>query len=134
MRHRLAKLTSGDRDGADGPRGGTPERTLSFGHLAVVIASVVTSLVGYSVSPAELRIHWTLGAGPYYGPEFAPTWTVLTAFPVLIASGALVAGWASTRLRSSDVADEVRSYATVGVLVSLLVLLGVQVVLVIANL
>jgi hypothetical protein len=80
-----------------------------------------------------MRIHWTLGAGPYYGPEFAPTTVVLAAFPLLVAVTALGAYWGGARLRDSEGFATVRSYYVVAVLGTILSLLVIQSSLVIAN-
>jgi len=63
------------------PSGGVP---LAGGVLVVV--SIASSVLAMGALPETMRIHWTLGAGPYYGPEFAPTAAVLVLFPVLVAA------------------------------------------------
>lgn len=76
---RMSLSTDATRDlpvvGALGPVG-----------LALVGCSVLVALVGYGALGDRMRIHWTLGLGPYVGPEHAPTVLVLAAFPLLVAA------------------------------------------------
>ncbi len=64
-------------------------RPLTLGGAAAVALSVLASGLGYFALPAQLRIHWTLGLGPYYGPEFAPKPLVLIGAPLLVGAVAL---------------------------------------------
>jgi len=54
---------------------------------------VLGSLVAAGLLPDRVRIHWTLGLGWYYGPEFAPTLLVLAVFPVIVGATALGGYW-----------------------------------------
>lgn len=106
---------------------------LTGGSLLVVAASVLGSIVSYGTLPARLRIHWTLGAGPYYGPEFAPKLLVLVLFPALVAGGAIV-GWLAVRgLRTVEEFDAVRPYDAFVVVGTLVLLLVSQMAVVLAN-
>jgi hypothetical protein len=99
---------------------------------AVAVAlSVATSALGSLALPAQVRIHWTLGRGPYYGPETAPTVAVLVLFPVLVAGVALGA----RRFRGRAGADGTAGpYGRLVAWSALAVLLGTQGLLVAANL
>jgi len=107
---------------------------LTGGSLLVVAASVLGSIVSYGMLPARMRIHWTLGAGPYYGPEFAPKLLVLALFPVLVTGGAIVGWWAVRRLRTVEKVVAVRPYDALVVVGTLALLLVGQVAIVLANL
>lgn len=114
--------------------GGGPQSVGLLGSVAAVLSSTLVSVVGYGVLPAEIRIHWTLGAGPYYGPEFAPTAVVLALFPALIG---LVAFGSVLIARYADFPAEqptARLVFAASMLGVLVVLLGTQVGLVVANL
>lgn len=120
----------GEQSGTDSDR---VSPTL-LGYLGPVVASVLVSVVGYSLLPGEIQIHWTLGAGPYYGPEFAPTALVLAVFPVLLAGIVLSARWCATRLALAEEPAIVRRLYALAVVGTSLLLLVVQVGLVVANL
>jgi uncharacterized membrane protein len=107
---------------------------LSLGSLAVVVASAVGSAAAYTVLPERLRIHWTLGTGPYYGPEFAPKSLLLVLFPLLIAGLALVGRWAVARARTIDEGGATRPHDALAVLAMLVAVLAGQAVLIVANL
>lgn len=126
-RHDDARVT--DRSRPDGPV--TP--ALSVGSLAAVLASSLGSALAAGVAPEVLRIHWTLGAGPYYGPEFAPAWVVLGAFPLLIGGLALVAHRVGALAAGTDSFDPVRPYYAPAVLATLFGLLTAQAALVLVN-
>jgi uncharacterized membrane protein len=99
-----------------------------------MLVSALTSIVGYQMLPAEMRIHWTVGSGPYYGPEFAPTVVVLAAFPVIIGVVALGANWLASKL-SHELDDKTDRLAyTISVVGTIAVVLGMQIGLVVANL
>lgn len=121
------QLTSGD-DGS-GPR-----RMLAAGGFGLSLLSAVGSIIAHGVLPDRVRIHWTLGMGPYYGPEFAPAWLVLLLFPVLIAGTAVLASVIDARMRNTDAFTEIRPFYIVAVLGTLTVLLGCQSGLILANL
>jgi len=114
--------------------GGSDGSLAALGSVTAVLASVLTSIVGYQMLPAEMQIHWTLGSGPYYGPEFAPTVVVLAAFPVVIGVVALGANWLANRLSQELAGRTDRLAYTISVVGTVAVLLGVQIGLVVANL
>lgn len=95
--------------------------------------SVLGSVLGHSMLPAQVRIHWTLGFGPYYGPEFAPKLVVLVLFPVLTLGVALVGRLFVLRVRASDAFADVRPYDTLTVIGAVLLLVGVQTALILVN-
>lgn len=117
------------------PGDGNPDdrRCLAIVSFAAVLLSTVVSSTAYGLLPNQIRIHWTLGMGPYYGPEFAPTIVVLTVFPLLVAVTALGGYWGGVQLRHSEAFAAVRSYYVVAVFGTVLSLLGTQIALVIAN-
>jgi hypothetical protein len=107
---------------------------LEPGSLTVVAASVLVSLVSYGLLPSRVRIHWSLGLGPYYGPEFAPTLLVLALFPALVTTGALAGRWGVRRLERDDRVEGVRPYGSLALVGSLALLVVFQAGLVAANL
>jgi len=121
-----------ENSSAPGSDGGV-RPALAVGSLLAVLASAAGSIVAYGLVPSRLRIHWTLGAGPHYGPEFAPAVLVLTAFPVLVAALALGANWMESRFRNEEFVPA-RPYDTAAVLGTLAVLLASQAAVVLANL
>lgn len=112
-----------DRDG---------RRLLTAGAVLAPLLSVATSLVGYGLLPARVRVHWSLG-GPYYGPEFAPTAPMLATVTVLVVGLAVGGYWLGSRLRALE-ADGVAFPYAVAVVGTLAVLVGTQALLVVANL
>lgn len=99
MSDQLERFTS-KRIGSQGDSSSSG-RILPIGSLVAVVVSIVGSIVGHGALPAQMRIHWTFGLGPYYGPEFAPTLWILTLFPVLTIAVALGANWVLARFRNS---------------------------------
>lgn len=109
-------------------------RLLPLGSVAATLVSALVSVLAYGPLPDSVRIHWTLGAGEYYGPEFAPTALVLGLFPVAVALAALV-GWSvGATLERVDGFDAVRPLYAAAVLSTLTVLVATQAVVVWANL
>lgn len=119
-------VTRGDGD-TDG------QRVLTVGTIAALLVSAMESAVGYSLLPAQLRIHWSFG-GPHYGPEFAPTWVVLATFPVLVTGVGLGAHWVRTRVLTADTVDSAPRYDIVAVFGTIALLSGMQALLIVANL
>jgi hypothetical protein len=114
--------------------GGLDSSLATLGSVTAVLVSTLTSVVGYLTLPAEMQIHWTLGAGPYYGPEFAPTAAVLAVFPVLLGAVALGARWVASKL-SHELDDTTDGLAyAMSIVATVTVVLGVQIGLVVANL
>lgn len=114
--------------------GSSPSRALTGGSLGIVLLSVVASITAYVVLPEQMRIHWTLGMGPYYGPEVAPTLLVLSLFPVLISGVAAIAAAADALLGDTAELATIHPYYIVAMLGTLSLLLGSQIALIVANL
>jgi len=112
----------------DGNGGGS--RPLASAGIGVALLSTALSALAYGALPEQIRIHWTLGMGPYYGPEFAPTSAVLVGFPALIAGVALGAYWLEKRLRRTEEFAAVRPYYRAGMVGTLGVLLASQTALI----
>ena len=110
---RIASLTHQLRSGDDGTGG---SRLLVIGSFCFTLLSSAGSLIAYGMVPDQLRIHWTLGMGPYYGPEFAPTGALLALFPVFVLTVGVGAHWANTELQGTDTRDVVRSCLALGTL------------------
>lgn len=121
--------STNDRPGSD-DGGGGGNRPLASAGVAVTALSAALSGLTYGLLPDRLRIHWTLGAGPYYGPEFAPTPAVLIGFPALVAGLAIGAYWLDARLRRTEGFAAARPYYTAGVAGTLGVLLASQAALI----
>lgn len=122
-----------ERTGSDGSGDGT-STVLTMGGVAATVLSIVGSLVAYGLLPETIRIHWTLGAGPYYGPEHAPTAPVLLAFPALVATLAIGARRLAARLERTDEFDGRSASYTLLALTALVTVLVVQAVVIGANL
>lgn len=125
-------VDTADVEEPDDDRGGG--WLLPVGSAAAVLTSVLVSVLASGPLPDSVRIHWTLGAGEYYGPEFAPTALVLGLFPVSVGLAALV-GWSvGATLERVDGFDAVRPLYAAAVLSTLTVLVATQAVVVWANL
>lgn len=116
-----------DKDSSGG------SRLLALTGIGVTALSIALSGLAYGFLPEQMQIHWTLGLGPYYGPEFAPTLAILTAFPATIAGIALGAYRLDTRFQHVEEVVAIRSYYTAAVVGTIGILLVSQVVLIIAN-
>lgn len=79
------------------------------GGLAVVLLSVVTSIVSSGLLPERFRIRWTVGNFQHYGPEHVPTLAVLVAFPAALAALYLGSRWLRSRLERTDRFEEDRA-------------------------
>lgn len=109
-------------------------RLLAGGSLGIILLSAVGSVIAYGMLPEQMRIHWTLGMGPYYGPEFAPTVLILILFPVLIAGTAVLAYALDALLHDTTEFAAIRPYFVVAMLGTLGVLVSSQMLLIVANL
>ena len=109
-------------------------RVLAGGCLGTVSLSAVESALAYGMLQERMRIHWTLGMGPYYGPEFAPTLLILALLPVLVAATAVLAYSIDALLRDTAEFAAVRPHYVVAMLGTLGVLLASQTLLIVANL
>lgn len=114
----------------------------SLGGLLVVLASIVVSFVARGLLPASVRIRWAVGT--HYGPEYAPTLLVLSAFPATIALLYVGFRLLGRRLENAGAfgaeSAETAGGVTVGrfvyetcVLATLCVMVAVQIALVAAN-
>lgn len=104
------------------------------GSLGMALLSAVGSIIAYGMLPAQIRIHWTLGMGPYYGPEFAPTVLILILFPVLIAGTAVLASSVDVLLDHSAEFAAIRPYYVVAMFGTLGILLSSHILVIVANL
>jgi hypothetical protein len=100
----------------------------------LVVVSIAASVLGMRALPERIRIHWSLGAGPYYGPEFAPVETVLALFPVVVATLFVGAGLVEASLDGTEEFEPVRPYYEWAAVSTLAVVLGVQLLVVWLNL
>jgi hypothetical protein len=107
---------------------------LRAGGAVVLLSSIAVSALSFGALPARLRIHWTLGAGPYYGPEFADKAVVLALFPLLVAGLFVGVTWLAARLDREEAFGTARPLYEWAVLATLAVLVLAQVALVVANL
>lgn len=130
---RDSHLASSAQQYSSGDDSPDDSRFLAIGSFGVVLLNTVVSSIAYGLLPDQIRIHWTLGMGQYYGPEFAPTIFVLTAFPVVVAAMALGAYWGAVQLSHSEEFAAIRPYYVVAVFGTFLSFLGTQVALVIVN-
>lgn len=115
----------------DGSSGSIP--STGVGGAALTVVSILVSALSYSALSGEIRIHWSLG-GPHYGPEFAPAWLVLLAFPVLVGVLALGARQLRQFLIRSGEYEAVGRLYEVGVVAVLGVVVLAQCLLVVGNL
>ncbi|WP_115864404.1 hypothetical protein [Halorussus litoreus] len=110
----------------------------SLGKWVLVLASVATSVAAYARLPETIRIRWTVGTYPQYGPEHAPTLLVLAAFPAVVVALALGARWLRTFLdRTGEFEEfdgEFRAVYDGLVLLGLVLVVGAQLLVVILNL
>lgn len=109
-------------------------RPLQVGGLVAACVSIALSVLSYGVLPASMRIHWTFGYGPYYGPEFAPTIVVLVVFPAFLVGVLAGSTLLARRLRDDASFESVRRYYEWGVLAVLGFLLVVQLLVIWLNL
>lgn len=100
----------------------------------LVVVSIAASVLAVGTLPERIRIHWTLGAGPYYGPEFAPVEAVLALFPVTVATLFVGAGLLEASLDGTDAFETVRPYYEWAAVLALAVVLGIQLLVVWLNL
>lgn len=117
--------------------GGTSDnsrRILAGGGYGIGLVSALCSVIAHGMLPEQMRIHWTLGIGPYYGPEFASTVLMLTVFPVGIAVAASLTCVVDARLRDAPPFAGLRPVYIITVLSTLDILLGVHITLILGNL
>lgn len=126
MRQRTRTLVAGD--------GGGLRSVAGLETVLAVLSSTLVSVAGHEALSNTMRIHWSLGAGPYYGPEFAPTILVLGLFPALVGLLSVGGAWLAARLPLESKPPGARLAYAAGVTSLVLVMLGVQVGLVVANL
>ena len=107
------------------PSGGVPPVSGAF-----VVASIVLSVVSVAALPKTMQNHWSLNAGPYYGPEFAPTVGVLALFPALAATLVVGTSLSWTRLDGTAEFEAMRPHYEWGAVLTLAVVMVVQVLVV----
>lgn len=130
MTEQLTGVTTDDRTDTETDSTGP---WLTVGGLAATVASVLVSLGGYGLLPARMRIHWSLG-GPYYGPEFAPSWVILVLFPLLVGALALGFYWLGKRVRTVEAFADVRPFVALAAIGTMTVLVATQAFLIVVNL
>lgn len=128
-----SKAVSTDQHSRSGGAGSGGSRFLVLSSLGVVVLSAVLSSIAYAMLPEQMRIHWTLGIGPYYGPEFAPTLVVLGGFPLLISGLAVGAYWLDILLHRTEGFAAIRPHYAVAVVGTLGLLLMFHIGLIVAN-
>lgn len=128
-----SQAASTDPQSSSSDAGSGGSQFLVLGSLGVVLSAVLSS-IAYGMLPVQMRIHWTLGMGPYYGPEFAPTLAVLGGFPLLIAGLALGANWLDALLHRSEDFAAIRPYYVIAMVGTLGLLLMFHAGLIVANL
>lgn len=107
---------------------------LTVGRPAAVLLSTLASVIASGLLPEQIRIHWTLGMGPYYGPEFAPTVLVLAVFPVSVSILAIGTHWLEARFRKLNESTDLGPLYAGVVLLSLALLLSSQALVIGLNL
>lgn len=119
------------------PAEGSRVRPSSLGGAALVLASIVLSVMSYGPLGSTVRIRWTYGTYHHYGPEYLSTLPVLVAFPVLVAVLYLCARWILEYVRqSSEIErfDEFRTIYDIFVLLILGMVVAGQLVIIVLNL
>jgi hypothetical protein len=109
-------------------------RPLQIGGLIAVCASIALSVLSYGWFPEAMRIHWTFGYGPYYGPEFAPTAVVLALFPALVVGVLAGSALLAQQLRNDASFASVQRYYEWGIVAVLGLVLVVQLLVIWLNL
>lgn len=108
----------------------------TVGGLLIVAASIVLSTVAHGLLADTMRIHyrWTVGTYTHYGPEYAPTLTVLVAFPIMVIGLYISAHWLGSYLAHLDEYAELRPIYQITVLAALTMILVVQIAIIALNL
>jgi hypothetical protein len=109
-------------------------RPLRIGGLIAVCASIALSVLSYGRLPESMRIHWTFGYGPYYGPEFAPTAVVLALFPALVVGVLAGSALLARQLRNDPSFESVQPYYEWGIVAVLGFVLVAQLLVIRLNL
>jgi hypothetical protein len=105
----------------------------ALGAALVTALTVALGALGYATLPGRVRVHWSLGAGPYVGPETLPR--ALGVFVVPAVAVLTLAGlWLLRGAIGLESAPRARTYYDLGMLVVVAFLFAGQVVVVIANL
>lgn len=105
----------------------------AVGSLLIVGLTVALGVLAYGAAPARVRVHWTLGMGPYVGPETLPK--ALGLFVVPTAAVLCLAGlWLLRTVVDLESEPRVRRYYDLAALLVLCLLLAGQAVVVLANL
>lgn len=107
------------------------------GGIVFVLASIALSVVSYGSLAEVIRIRWTIGTYPHYGPEYMSTLSVLIVFPVVITGLYVGSRRLKTALKRADHIqefDEFRAVYDGCVLLTLGMVLAVQLALIVLNL
>jgi len=102
--------------------------------LVAVAAAAGVGVLAYGALPEDLVVHWTMGTGPYVGPETLAKPVALAVVP-LVTAGTVALLRALPRLGGlRDALDGAQPYYDVTTALTALALVGAQVALVALNL
>jgi hypothetical protein len=104
-----------------------------LGSLFAVGLTVALGALAYGTVPGRVRVHWTLGTGPYVGPETLPRAIGLFAVPA-VAVLTLAGLWALRTAVDPGTDPLARRYYDLAMLAVCCCLFAGQVVVVVANL
>lgn len=107
-------------------------RILTVGSLVAVLTSLAVSALAYGLVPPTVQIQ--LPPGARTGLATVPAGFILGACPALVTAVALGGNWLASQLRAVGEFEEIRHLHAASVLGTLAVLVGAQVVVIVANL
>ena len=113
-------------------RRGRPSRPVLGAVLAVGL-TVALGVLAYGAVPGRVRVHWTLGTGPYVGPETLPRALGLFVVPV-VAVLTLAGLWALRAVIDLGSDPRARRYYDLATLAVCCCLFAGQALVVVANL
>lgn len=102
--------------------------------LVAVAAAAGVGVLAYGALPEDLVVHWSMGMGPYVGPETLAKPVALAVVP-LVTAGTVALLRALPRLGGlRDALEEAQPYYDATTVLTALALVGAQVALVALNL
>ena len=104
-----------------------------LGALLIAGLTVALGALAYGSVPGRVRVHWTLGAGPYVGPETLPKALGLFVVPS-VAVLVLAVLWLLRAAIDLESDPRGRRYYDLATLLALCLLFAGQAVIVLANL